>query len=83
MESTTEILDFWAEWCAPCKAYAPTVDSLPYPVTKINVDKEPDLAAHYGVMSLPTLIAIKNGVPSQPLVGLRPRDKVMAWLGEA
>lgn len=75
-----EVLDFWAPWCGPCKQFAPTVDALPYKITKINVDEHPEIAQQYNVMSLPTLILLKNGKPSKPLVGAFSKAKVDLWL---
>jgi thioredoxin 1 len=72
------MVDFWASWCGPCKMLAPTVDALAEQyegkalVAKVNIDEEPDLAARYGVMSIPTVIFLKNGQEFERKVGLMP-----------
>lgn len=66
-----ELLDFWAPWCQPCKRLAPAIEELSreYKVTQINVDEDPDTAARWGVLSLPTVIILVDGDPVEQLTG--------------
>lgn len=71
------LVDFWAEWCMPCKMQGPAIDKLAaegYQVGKVNVDEEGALAAAYGVMSIPTLIIFKDGKEADRMVGLQSKD---------
>lgn len=75
------VIDFWAEWCAPCFLLAPIIEELArdYPQVgfgKVNSDENPDLAARYGVMSLPTVIFFKNGEPVDEVIGAVPRREI-------
>ncbi len=76
------LLDFWAPWCGPCQMLLPVVEELAGEVTdakicKINVDEQPELAGEYGVMTIPTLIVIKNGKVAQKSIGVIPKDAIL------
>ena len=76
------LLDFWAEWCGPCRMIAPFLAEIAeerageVKVGKINVDEQPLLAAKFNVMSIPTVILFKNGEPVNGFVGYRPKDAI-------
>ena len=79
------LVDFYADWCGPCKMVSPLVDQLAeegdaYKVGKINVDDSPELASKYNVMSIPTLIVFKQGKVSQQAVGARGKDAIRDML---
>lgn len=79
------LLDFWAAWCGPCRMVAPTVEEIAgersdIKVGKVNVDEQPDLAAQFGVMSIPTLIVMKEGKVAAKTVGAVPKEEILAML---
>ena len=80
------LVDFWAGWCGPCRMVGPIIDEIAaehpeYKVVKINIDEEPELASHYRVVSIPTLLVMKDGQVVQQSVGARPKNQILAMLG--
>ena len=84
--STPVLVDFWAEWCAPCRMTAPVLEDVArdkagqVKVVKINIDQNPTTAAQYHVQSIPTLILFKNGRPVETLVGAMSKDALLQRL---
>ena len=81
------LVDFWAEWCGPCKMVAPVVEEIAQEygdqikVCKLNVDDSQSTAASYGVMSIPTLIYFENGKEENKIVGYQPKERIVKQLG--
>ena len=80
------LVDFWAEWCGPCKAIAPILDEIAaenagkLTIAKLNVDENPDIALRFDVMSIPTLILFKDGQAQKRLVGAKGKRQLLAEL---
>ena len=80
------LIDFWATWCGPCKMIAPVIDQIAEEnneiiVAKIDVDKDPELAIRFGITSIPTLILMDKGEKIGQLIGYRPKEDILKFLG--
>ena len=79
------LVDFYADWCGPCKMLAPTIEEIAanavdFLVAKVNVDEAPAVAERFAVMSIPTLVVLRGGEEIARAVGLRPKDAILAML---
>lgn len=83
------VVDFWAEWCGPCKMIAPFLEEISQEmagkirIAKVNIDENPDLAAQFGVRSIPTLLMFKHGEIAESMVGAAPKTKLLDWVKKA
>jgi thioredoxin 1 len=83
------VVDFWAEWCGPCRMIAPALEEIAgalgdkVKIVKLNVDENPAVAAKYGIMSIPTLMLFKNGEIASRQVGAAPKQKLQQWISGA
>ncbi|NUR82937.1 MAG: thioredoxin [Nonomuraea sp.] len=81
------LVDFWAEWCGPCRMVAPVLEEIEgehgLTIGKLNTDEEPAIMARYGVMSIPTLLLFENGEPVRQIVGAKPKRMLVKELGLA
>src|SRR4029078_6864283 len=83
------VVDFWAEWCGPCRMIAPALEEISgamgdkVKIVKLNVEENPNVAAKYGIMSIPTLMLFKNGEIASRQVGAAPKQKLQQWISGA
>ena len=83
------VVDFWAEWCGPCKMIGPSLDEISnemagkVKIAKLNIDENPELAAQYGVRSIPTLMVFKGGEVADMKVGAAPKTALSHWISGA
>jgi thioredoxin 1 len=80
------LVDFWAEWCGPCKMIGPSLEEISeelgekVTITKLNIDDNPNTPSKYGVRGIPTMILFKNGAPAATKVGAAPKSALKGWL---
>jgi len=83
------LVDFWAEWCGPCKMIAPALDEIAQQfagkitIAKVNIDENPGTPAKYGVRGIPTLIIFKNGQVAAQKIGALPKSKLIEWVQQS
>lgn len=76
------LIDFWASWCGPCRMVSPIVEQIAeeypqYKIGKVNIDEEPELASQYGIMSIPTLLVVKNGEITNKSIGAKNKKQIL------
>ena len=81
------LVDFWADWCTPCKMLSPVIEQISdevdtVKVGKVNVDEQSELASKYGIMSIPALILFKDGTAVDMTVGVQPKDAILKFIGQ-
>ena len=79
------LVDFWAEWCGPCRQIGPALEEINdelagVDIVKLNIDENPDAPTRYGVRGIPTMILFKNGAPAATKVGAAPKSQLKSWL---
>ncbi|MBV2147453.1 thioredoxin TrxA [Sphingobium sp. AS12] len=80
------LVDFWAEWCGPCKMIGPALEEISdelgekVTIAKVNIDENPDAPGQYGVRGIPTMILFKNGEPAATKVGAAPKSALKSWI---
>ena len=89
LQSTTPVVvDFWAEWCGPCRQIAPALDEIAtemqgqVKVAKINIDENPNTPSKYGVRAIPTLMLFKDGEVAATQMGVQPKGKLVDWISD-
>ncbi|KMO14613.1 thioredoxin [Methylobacterium platani] len=80
------VVDFWAEWCGPCRAIGPALEEIStemngrVKIAKVNVDENPGIASQYGIRSIPTLMIFKDGQLADQVVGAKPKGELSRWI---